>query len=58
MGNATNPITGLTLENVVFKDMNGRMKPWGQEYFCSKGGVEGTVSQSSPEPDCLAQPYD
>ena len=54
MGNASNPMTGVKLENVVFSNFGQRVKPWGQDYFCSIRGVKGESFASEPNPGCLS----
>ena len=51
IGNATNPIQGLTLDNVVVN--NPGSKPWGDDfYFCHD--VTGTATgTTNPIPGCL-----
>lgn len=52
LGNASNPMQNLVLDNVVVN--GGGDKPWGHNYYCPDGGVQGTaVGGTSPVPDCF-----
>ncbi len=56
MGNSSNPIQGLTLENVVFHEMKSNSKPFAEDYYCPKDGVADSHSlgATSPVPLCIA----
>lgn len=55
LGNSTNPIRGLKLENVLFTDMKENLKPWGQDYYCESDGVadSDTSGGTTPVPACF-----
>ncbi len=52
IGNITNPIHNLVMENVVVNNAGVKKEdPWGLDYYCAN--VEGTAVSSSPIPDCM-----
>jgi polygalacturonase len=54
MGNSTNPIHNLIFEDIIVN--NPGSEPWGSNYYCTEGGIEGYSSGSTtPIPDCFAQ---
>lgn len=57
LGNASFPMTGITLENVVYTDLKKHLKPWGADFYCPKGGVQDSyaVGSTYPVPACLEQ---
>ena len=54
MGNISNPMIDVKLENVVFSDFGFRTKPWGENYYCPEGGVKGDTVATVPNAACLS----
>ena len=54
MGNISNPMIDVKLENVVFSDFGFRTKPWGENYYCPEGGVKGHTVATVPNAACLS----
>lgn len=51
IGNSTNPITGLTFENVVFE--NPGSKPWGDDFYECDNIVGTATGTTWPVPKCF-----